>query len=66
MIFQVNYTPVIFLTLVSSLIPLWSKNSHRLIYTLLNVLRWYIVVNIPYEPEKNHFLIIYLFIFIEL
>ena len=36
---------------------------HFMIYTLLNLLRWSILVNVPCEPEKKHFLLyIYLYI----
>lgn len=46
---------VIFLLLMSTLIPLWSEKKHCMI-SILNLLRlkmWSILVNVPWELEKS-------------
>ena len=56
--------PAVFLSLIDSLIPLWSESSQCMISILLNLLRcvlwprmWTILVNVPWASALQMFLI---------
>ena len=57
--------PVVFLLLISSVIPLWSESRHCIISIILNLLRcvlwprkWSVSVNVPRELEKCVFAVV--------